>query len=102
MRRLWVLKTYRDVLVDGRGAKPLAPADVLQPRSAGDFRPEDIGYLTRPVRIDEWVATVRTRYSFLADLDADEQRWAECNERDLREVETTLASVRSRDIGHHQ
>jgi predicted nucleotidyltransferase component of viral defense system len=98
VRRLWVLKVYRDVLIDGRGVKPVAPADVLRARSASDFRPEDIGYLTRPVRIDEWVATVRSRYAFIADLDVDERRWAECNERDLHEVETILASFRSRDV----
>nr|WP_300145511.1 nucleotidyl transferase AbiEii/AbiGii toxin family protein [Propionicimonas sp.] len=91
-RRLWVLKTYRDIVVDGRGNKPIEPQDVLRPRRAGDFREEDIGYLTRPVRIPEWISSVRGRYVFLADLDPDEQRWAECNVRYLHEVETALAS----------
>ena len=59
----------------------------------GSFRSEDIGYLTRRVRIDEWIATVQSRYAFLADLDASERRWAECNERDLYEVETELAVI---------
>lgn len=93
VRRLWVLKVYRDILVDRRGNKPIDPADVLAARTAKDFRTEDIGYLTKPVRIDDWIATVRKRYAFLADLDVEERRWAECNERDLYEVETALADI---------
>lgn len=94
-RRMWILKVYRDVVVDGRGTRPIEVADVLRPRGAADFRQEDIGYLTTPVRIDEWIATVRARYAFLADLDADECRWALCNARDLHEVTTALASIRA-------
>lgn len=92
IRRLWVLKTYRDVVLDGRGTKPLNPAEVLRPRKADEFRREDIGYLTKPVRMNEWIAIVRTRYAFIAQLDTDEQRWAQCNEKDLYEVNTALAS----------
>ena len=33
VRRLWVLKVYRDVVVDGRGGKPLDPQDVLRQRN---------------------------------------------------------------------
>ena len=87
------LKTYRDVVLDGRGTKPIGPDDVLHQRTAEDFRGEDIGYLTRPVRIDEWVTTVRARYAFIAELGADEQRWIGCNERDRYEVETALANL---------
>lgn len=93
VRRLWVLKAYRDVVVDGRGTKPIAPADVLDARSQSEFEKEDIGYLTRPVGIDVWIETVRRRYSFLTDLDDDELRWAGCNARDRHEVETTLAGI---------
>lgn len=93
VRRLWVLKVYRDIVVDGRGTKPIHPDDVLSPRVADDFRPEDIGYLTRPVRIDEWISTVRTRYAFLNELTDDELRWAECNERDRYDVESALANI---------
>lgn len=93
VRRLWVLKVYRDIVVDGRGDKPIDPADVLAHRTSNSFRPEDIGYLTKPVRIDEWIATVQTRYAFLADLDAAERRWVGCNARDLYEVEMTLAMI---------
>jgi uncharacterized protein len=96
-RRLWVLKVYRDVVVDGRGTKPVSPNDVLRPRAACDFRQEDIGYLTKPVRLEEWIAAVRSRYDFVTQLDADERRWVDCNERDLYEVEKALTSFRAHD-----
>lgn len=92
VRRLWVLKNYRDIVVDHRGTAPVDPQRILQPRSVDDFREEDIGYLTKPVRIDEWISTVRQRYAFVADLDSDETRWATCNARDRRDVETRLAN----------
>jgi predicted nucleotidyltransferase component of viral defense system len=91
VRRLWVLKVYRDILVDGRGEKPIDPDDVLAAWNATEFRPEDIGYLTRPVQLEAWLSTVRTRYAFLADLTADERRWAAGNARYLSEVTTELA-----------
>ena len=90
VRRLWVLKTYRDVVIDGRGSKPISPDDILRTRAASDFRPEDIGYLTQPVRTTEWIDDVRTRFSFLAELDADEINYLACNARDLYEVEASL------------
>lgn len=62
-------------------------------RGRDGVRTEDIGYLTTPVRLDEWIATVRTRYAFLAALDPDEQRWAACNARHLHEVTTALAAL---------
>lgn len=92
IRRLWILKTYRDVVIDGRGAKPIDVHDVLRPRLAAEFRPEDIGYLTQPVRITEWINTVRARYSFLADVSDEEARILQCNGRDLYLVESELAS----------
>ena len=93
VRRLWVLKVYRDVIVDERGSKPIDPDDVLAARTESSFRPEDIGYLTKPVRIDDWIATVRARFGFLRALDADERRWIECNERDRYQVEKVLSSI---------
>jgi uncharacterized protein len=51
IRRLWVLKVYRDIVVDGRGTKPVDSAEMLRPRNATEFRHEDIGYLTKPVRL---------------------------------------------------
>jgi predicted nucleotidyltransferase component of viral defense system len=95
VRRLWVLKVYRDVIVDRRGTKPVNSQEILRPRDAREFRQEDIGYLTKPVRLKDWIATIRSRYAFLTHLDADERRWAQCNERDLHEVETALASFRA-------
>lgn len=94
VRRLWVLKTYRDVVVDGRGDKPIDPAEVLRVRSGSAFRPEDIGYLTQPVRIAEWIDVVIARYAFLADVDAEESRYLACNARDLYEVEERLRAIR--------
>jgi uncharacterized protein len=99
-RRLWVLKVYRDVVADGRGKKPLDPREVLRPRDPREFRQEDIGYLTKPVRLKEWISTLCSRYTFIARLDADEQRWAQCNERDHREVDTALASFRGAHLKH--
>jgi len=94
-RRLWVLKAYRDVVVDGRGNKPVDPDEVLRPRDPSEFQREDIGYLTKPVRLKEWIAVVRQRYGFISRLDADERHWAQCNERDLYQVQTALASLRA-------
>ena len=92
IRRLWVLKVYRDVVVDARGAKPVDPAEVLCQRNAAEFRQEDIGYLTKPVRIGEWINIVSSRYGFIAELDSDERRWLACNERDRYEVDMAMAS----------
>lgn len=92
VRRLWVLKVYRDVVVDSRGTKPVSPLEILGQRDAAQFHQEDIGYLTKPVRIQEWIDIVGVRYAFLAHLDGDEQRWTQCNERDRYEVESALAS----------
>jgi len=90
VRRLWVLKTYRDVVVDGRGDKPIDPQEVLRSRTSGDFRAEDIGYLTQPVRIAEWINVITTRYAFLADVDPDDSRYLACNGRDLHAVQLAL------------
>lgn len=90
VRKLWVLKVYRDIVVDGRGTKPIDPDTVLTAWQPAEFRPEDIGYLTKPVKLEAWLRTVRTRYSFLTNLTADEQKWSECNARYLNEVTTKL------------
>ncbi|MCA9759812.1 MAG: hypothetical protein KDA27_28705, partial [Candidatus Eisenbacteria bacterium] len=75
------------VVDDGRGSKPLDPAEVLRERREQEFAPESIGKLTRPVEIQVWERRVRTRFAFLADLDEAEQRWATCNARDRGEVQ---------------
>lgn len=97
VRRLWVLKTYRDVVGDGRGQGPIEPADILRPRTAKEFDREDIGYLTQPVRMDEWIETVRVRYAFLAHRADDEQRWCQCDRRDEYEVTTALRAIGAMD-----
>jgi hypothetical protein len=50
---------------------------VLRPGEVEDFAREDIGYLTKPVAIAEWIATVQEVYAFLADMTDDEYRWAD-------------------------
>jgi uncharacterized protein len=84
LRRLWVLKVWADVVDDGRGAKPLSASDVLTEYREQDFAPESIGVLTQPIDIPAWERRARSRFAFLADLDADEQQIALCDPRDRR------------------
>lgn len=93
IRHLWVLKPYRDVVVDGRGMKPLDPEEILASRQVGDFERDDIGYLTRPVDMPKWITQVQARYAFLRDLTTDEMRWCACNARDRFDVEQKLISL---------
>jgi predicted nucleotidyltransferase component of viral defense system len=90
VRQLWVLKVYRDVIHDRRGDKPLTAEQVLRERTVEEFAREDIGYLTKPVAVAEWIDTIRRRYQFLRDMTEDEQRWAQCNARHDREVTQAL------------
>lgn len=92
VRRLWVLKVWGDVNDDDRGTGPLDPADVLTERREQDFELESIGVLTQPVDLVGWERTVRQRFTFLADLDVDELRWAQCDPRHRREVDAALAA----------
>ena len=92
VRQLWVLKTYRDIVVDGRGVKPIDPEEILAPREVADFDREDIGYLTRPVDMPKWIAQVQARYAFLREMTADELRWCACNARDRYDVDQQLAT----------
>jgi len=93
VRRLWVLKTYRDIVRDQRGGKPIDPEQILHARKADDFRSEDIGYLTGKVDILGWMATVARRFAFLRDLDEQEQQWCACNSRDDYSVTQALATI---------
>ena len=93
VRRLWVLKTYIDVVEDGRGNAPIHADNILSQRNLGDFPHAPIGILTHPTDLITWENIVRQRFSFLAHMDADEQRWAECNRRHLHEVKTTLMTI---------
>jgi predicted nucleotidyltransferase component of viral defense system len=90
VRRLWVLKVWQDVNDDGRGERPLSPEQVLAPRRPQDFAPESIGKLTQPVDLAGWERRARERFSFLANLDDDELRWATCDPRLRGEVEATI------------
>ena len=90
VRRLWVLKVWGDVVVDGRGDKPLDPVDILSRRAQRDFAPESIGKLTQPVDLLGWEQRVRSRFGFLADLDGVEQRWSACDQRHRLEVEEAI------------
>lgn len=86
VRRLVVLKVWTDVLDDGLGDGPFDPEEILRDRAASEFRPEAIGYLTKPVDVLGWISVVRKRFAFLRDLDELEQRWARCSKGDEWEV----------------
>lgn len=92
VRRLWVLKVWHDVIDDHRGNRPLDPADVLTHKTAKDFAPESLGVLTQPVDISGWERKVRTRFAFLAHLDNDERRWAQCDPRHRRDIDLAIAA----------
>ena len=95
IRRLWVLKVWGDVVQDGRGNKPLDPTVITTRRSLKDFQPDSMGKLTQPVELERWEQTVRTRFAFLTELDADEQHWARCDPRDAYAVQSALTTFRN-------
>ncbi|GMQ93328.1 MAG: nucleotidyl transferase AbiEii/AbiGii toxin family protein [Acidimicrobiia bacterium] len=82
VRRLWVLKSFFDIVDDQLASGPVDPSDVLSEHEESVFTAEQIGYLTRLVDIAGWEHRVRSRYTFLASLDDDEQRWANANPAD--------------------
>jgi hypothetical protein len=71
---LWV-----DVVDDSLGERPFDPEDVLRERHPREFEREAIGYLTAPVDILEWITRVRERFTFLRDLDDEEQLISRCS-----------------------
>jgi predicted nucleotidyltransferase component of viral defense system len=87
IRRLAVLKIWVDangLSADGTSWKPgheafpFDPERWLRERSARDFDTEDIGHLAvPPPDLDELGKDLRTCYSFLLDLDADERAVAD-------------------------
>jgi len=93
VRRLWVLKCYSDIVEDGLGTKPIEAADILGVREESSFASEQIGYLTKPVDVASWVQAVRSRFSFLADLDADEMKWASASPGDRWEVHQVVKAL---------
>jgi hypothetical protein len=76
VRRLWILKSFFDIVDDQLARGPINPSDVLSEREETVFMAEQIGYLTKPVDIPGWERRVRSRFGFLARLDDDERRWA--------------------------
>jgi len=96
IRRLTVLKVWHDVVDDGLGDRPFDPGDVLDERAAASFREEDIGYLTTPVDLDGWEASVRQRFAFLADLDGNERDIARCSVGDRWRVNQLVKEVTER------
>ncbi|PKQ28984.1 MAG: hypothetical protein CVT60_07690 [Actinobacteria bacterium HGW-Actinobacteria-10] len=95
VRRLLVLKVWTDVVDDGLGERPFDPEEILRERSAGEFRPEAIGYLTTPVDVPGWIAAVRGRFGFLLELDEDELRWLQCCKGAEWEVRRGIESLSS-------
>ncbi len=93
VRRLLVLKVWTDVLDDGLGEKPFDPEEILRERRAEEFKPEAIGYLTKPIDISAWVTAVRSRFGFLRELDESERSWARCSRGDRWEVEQAIRAL---------
>ncbi len=94
VRRLAVLKIWRDINVDGLGRGPIDPEDILRPRVRNEFQEEAIGFLTSPIAIDEWIAAVRRRYVFLRDVDDVEKGLLAANPRDARTVQGLISGYR--------
>jgi uncharacterized protein len=95
VRRLTVLKVWRDINNTGLGRPPFNPDEILRARARADFQEEAIGFLTTPVEIDEWIAAVRRRYTFLRDVDDVEQPLLAANPRDVYTVDTLVAAYRA-------
>lgn len=93
VRRLTVLKVWVDVVDDGLGDAPFDTDQVLRQRAEREFQPEAIGYLTTPVDIQRWAATIATRFAFLRDLDDFEQRVARCSRVDDWEVRQAVVNL---------
>lgn len=100
VRRLVVLKVWTDVVDDRLGERPFDPADILRTRSADEFKPEAIGYLTVPVDVPGWIEAVRFRFRFLEHLDPDEQRWMRCSRGDEWGVRQAIAALGDRGPGN--
>ncbi|MDR0991175.1 MAG: nucleotidyl transferase AbiEii/AbiGii toxin family protein [Propionibacteriaceae bacterium] len=112
LRRLAVLKMW----VDARGVTagithwkpgheglPFDPERWLRDRSQGEFDIQDIGALAVPIpTATELSEALQQHYSFLADLDHDEQAIAQVREQDRPLVLKLLAELpggRLNDIG---
>jgi predicted nucleotidyltransferase component of viral defense system len=92
VRRLTVLKVWRDIHVAGLGKAPFDPEDVLRPRPRREFQEEAIGFLTSPVEIERWVEAVRQRFAFLRDVDNVEKGLLAANQRDAWTVDQLISA----------
>lgn len=95
VRRLMVLKVWRDINNSGLGRAPFNPDEILRPRARADFQAEAIGFLTGRVEIDGWIAAVRRRYAFLRDVDDVEKPLLAANPRDAYTVGRLMATYRA-------
>jgi hypothetical protein len=66
VRRLTVLKIWRDTAVDGLSNPPFDANYLLRRRRPGDYRMEAIGTLTVPLRLRAWETCVIARFAFCA------------------------------------
>lgn len=94
IRRVLVLKIWHDVVVDGLGARPFDPSEIIAEIDVRTIASEDIGLLTQPVEPARWLATMRSRYAFLSMLDDVERRVARCDPGDRYEVTQLVAGLR--------
>ena len=92
VRRLTVLKVWRDINKTGLGRAPFDPEEILRPRTRANFAEEAIGYLIAPVEIDRWIADVRRRYTFLRRVDDVEKSLLAANPRDVYTVDALVAA----------
>ncbi len=96
VREITYLKIFVDVTEDGLGSGPFEPTeDILRPRKASDFLPEDIGILSGEVNISLWLQRVRSRFDFLRNRTNDQERWSQCNPKDAYNVRRAIESFRS-------
>ena len=96
VRELTYLKVFTDVTEDGLGTGPFEPnEDILRPRKASDFLPEDIGILAGEVNISLWLEKVHSRFDFLGNKSEEQKRWSQCNPKDAYEVRKVIQRFRA-------
>lgn len=93
VRRVWILKSYFDVVTDGLGTRPIDPDDVLKLREPNTFESKRIGLPTTPVDIPGWLRTVQSRFAFLASVSSEERIWLDANGRDEWSAKQAVASL---------
>ncbi len=93
VRRLFVLKVWNDVVLDGLGDAPLDAGEIVADVDIRRLPQEDIGLLTQPVEPNAWLQFVRQRYAFVVELDEDEKRVARCSPADSYFVERLTREV---------